>query len=249
MKTPKRDLLTSYQENPVSLTNVKVDRRGSDLSSQLLEVFKSQLQLEKRIERVKIDLSLRTDFNLIDTFRIFDTQGKGWVTPEEIRAGLTSNVFNLAVSSRDIALYMSRYDRDRDGRLRYSEFCDSFLPIDPFHASLLAKKAPLLGGSSLQTLRQELLFYPETRETLIACWRLHFENEREAERLRSHINGSIPRLDLYQCFQEIDSKSDGYIDTQEVILNSSNIAIAQGPVPSSRGIRLGEGDMRAHRQV
>lgn len=73
MKTPKRDLLTSYQENPVSLTNVKVDRRGSDLSSQLLEVFKSQLQLEKRIERVKIDLSLRTDFNLIDTFRIFDT--------------------------------------------------------------------------------------------------------------------------------------------------------------------------------
>ena len=185
MKTPKRDLLSSYQENPVTLTNVKLDNRPPDLSGQLMEIFRSQLLLEKRIERVKIDLSLRTDFNLIDTFRIFDTQGKGWVTPEEIRAGLTSNVFNLAVSSRDIALYMSRYDRDRDGRLRYSEFCDSFLPIDPFHASLLAKKAPLLGGTALQTLRQELLFYPETRETLIACWRLHFENEREAERLRS----------------------------------------------------------------
>jgi len=27
--------------------------------------------------------------------------------------------------------------------LKYSEFCDSFLPTDPFHASLLAKKAPL----------------------------------------------------------------------------------------------------------
>jgi hypothetical protein len=40
-------------------------------------------------------------------------------------------------------LYLSRYDKDKDGRLKYSEFCDSFLPIDPFHASLLAKKAPL----------------------------------------------------------------------------------------------------------
>lgn len=105
--------------------------------------------MEKRLERVKIDLSLRTDFNLIDTFRIFDTEGKGWISPEEIRNGLTSSLFNLAVSSRDISLYMTRYDRDRDGKLRYSEFCDSFLPIDRFHASLLAKKAPLLGGSSI----------------------------------------------------------------------------------------------------
>lgn len=248
MKTPKRDLLSSYQENPVSLTNVKLEARA-DLAGQLMEVFKSQLLLEKRIERVKIDLSLRTDFNLIDTFRIFDTQGKGWVTPEEIRAGLTSSVFNLAVSSRDIALYMSRYDRDRDGRLRYSEFCDSFLPIDPFHASLLAKKAPLLGGTALQTLRQELLFYPETRETLIACWRLHFENEREAERLRSQISGSFPRLDLYQCFQEIDSKNDGYIDTQEVIPFFLTLFLVEGPFPAPRGVRLGEGDLRPDRPV
>ena len=38
---------------------------------------------------------------------------------------------------------MKRYDKDEDGKLKYSEFCDSFLPTDSFHASLLAKKAPL----------------------------------------------------------------------------------------------------------
>lgn len=107
-----------------------------------MSIFKVQLELEKRLERAKVDLSLRTDFNLIDSFRIFDSHGKGWVSPEEVRAGL-ADVFNVAVSTKEMHLYMCRYDKDKDGRLKYSEFCDSFLPIDPFHASLLAKKAPL----------------------------------------------------------------------------------------------------------
>lgn len=86
---------------------------------------------------------------------------------------------------------MARYDRDRDGRLKYSEFCDSFLPIDPFHASLLAKKAPMhfinmiLYHLASSITRKDLLYSPETKEILIKCWRMHFENEREAERIRN----------------------------------------------------------------
>jgi hypothetical protein len=44
--------------------------------------------MEKTIELLKIDLSLRADFNLIDAFRVFDQQGKGWITSEEIQTGL-----------------------------------------------------------------------------------------------------------------------------------------------------------------
>jgi Ca2+-binding EF-hand superfamily protein len=168
------------------------------------------------LERVKVDLSLRTDFNLIDTFRIFDTQGKGWVTPDELRSGLLA-VFNLSVTGREIHLYMSRYDRDRDGRLRYSEFCDSFLPTDPFHASLLAKKAPLqVTNIQSSQIRRDLLFYPETRELLETCWRMHFDHEKEAEMIRQQIASVSPRFDCYQCFQLIDSRSDGQIDPSEV---------------------------------
>ena len=43
----------------------------------------------------------------------------------------------------ELLLFMQRFDKDKDNNLRYSEFCDAFLPIDSFHASLLAKKAPL----------------------------------------------------------------------------------------------------------
>jgi Ca2+-binding EF-hand superfamily protein len=60
----------------------------------MVNLFRDQLELEKRLERVKIDLSLRTDFNLIDAFRIFDAEGKGWININEIKEGLSLlNIF------------------------------------------------------------------------------------------------------------------------------------------------------------
>ena len=38
-------------------------------------------------------MTLRTDFNLIDAFRIFDSDGKGWVSAEEIMQALA--MFNI----------------------------------------------------------------------------------------------------------------------------------------------------------
>ena len=59
-----------------------------------------------------MDLSLRTDFNLIDAFRIFDTDGKGWVTASEIKEGLVH--FNIFIQPEDISFIMARYDKDAD---------------------------------------------------------------------------------------------------------------------------------------
>lgn len=136
--------------------------------------------MEKRLERIKIDLTLRTDFNLIDAFRVFDLDGKGWVTIAEVKDGLA--LFNIYANIDDLKLYFCRYDKDEDGKLRYSEFCDSFLPTDAFHASLLAKKAPL--HMYHMQLERDKIFYPETRELFILCWNIHLQNESEAEKIR-----------------------------------------------------------------
>jgi len=66
-------------------------------------------------------------------------------------------------------------------------------------------------------MRKDLIFYPETREILIACWRMHFEHETQAERLRQQ---NIPQsFDYYQCFLLLDTKNDGAIDSEEVRIN------------------------------
>ena len=43
----------------------------------MLTVLMRQLDLEKQVEKAKVDLSLKTDFNLIDAFRMFDPAGTG----------------------------------------------------------------------------------------------------------------------------------------------------------------------------
>ena len=37
----------------------------------------------------------------------------------------------------DIDLFLARYDRDQDSKLRFSEFCDAFTPLDRMHAQLI----------------------------------------------------------------------------------------------------------------
>ena len=59
-----------------------------ELELQLATLFRDQLELERALESAKVDLSLRTDFNLIDAFRVFDVLGKGWITASEIKEGL-----------------------------------------------------------------------------------------------------------------------------------------------------------------
>ena len=55
-----------FEDQPRNLS------KDLELESAIVSLFRAQLELEKRLERMKVDLALRTDFNLIDTFRIFD---------------------------------------------------------------------------------------------------------------------------------------------------------------------------------
>lgn len=40
------------------------------------------------MERAKIDLAIRSDFNLDDAFKMFDTVGRGYITVFELEDGL-----------------------------------------------------------------------------------------------------------------------------------------------------------------
>jgi Ca2+-binding EF-hand superfamily protein len=115
--------------------------RAAESEDHMFFVLVKQLDLEKVLERAKVELSLMTDFNLIDAFRMFDPDGTGAASHSAIRQVL--NELNCRHKEEELLLFMERFDRDKDGAVRYSEFCDAFLPIDSFHASLLAKKAPL----------------------------------------------------------------------------------------------------------
>jgi Ca2+-binding EF-hand superfamily protein len=62
--------------------------------------------------------------------------GRGSLTLGELYNGLV-NQFELVPSQDEIELFFLRYDKDRDGRLRFTEYCNAFIPLDGHFAAML----------------------------------------------------------------------------------------------------------------
>ena len=118
------------------------------------------------------------------------------------------------MTDEELTLFVKRFDKDGDNKLRYSEFCDAFLPSDSFHASLLAKKAPLTMYP--QTLMpREQVFYPETTSLFLNTWTTHLQNEIEAEKLRLFTQKK-KGFSIHSSFYLVDLNKDHYIDKDDV---------------------------------
>ncbi len=86
-----------------------------------------------------MQLSHRNDFNLFDAFRIFDLDGKGYLTHYDLRAGL--NDIGVHSNNEELDLFFARYDKNQDKIIRFSEFCDAFTPLDSYYGSLLNRRS------------------------------------------------------------------------------------------------------------
>ena len=75
------------------------------------------------------------DFNLMDVFQMIDVNGKGWVSGAELAEAITD--LGVFVNRDDVYLFVRRYDKDSDGRLLYSDFCDAFTPRTGSHGQVL----------------------------------------------------------------------------------------------------------------
>jgi len=81
--------------------------------------------LEKDLEVMKINLSLREDFNLLDAYALLDVKGNTTVSRSELRNALLS--FKICMTDDDLNLLFSQYSID-GSVLTYSNFSDAFLP-------------------------------------------------------------------------------------------------------------------------
>jgi Ca2+-binding EF-hand superfamily protein len=80
----------------------------------------------------------KPDFNLFDAFRIFDIDSRGWISQTDVKYGL--NDIGVFPALEELDLFFKRYDKDQDGRIRFSEFCDAFTPAENYYATLLNRR-------------------------------------------------------------------------------------------------------------
>lgn len=106
-------------------------RRVFDIETQvrLNRVFRIHLDSERVAESLRQRLNRNPSFNLYDAFKAVDKSNDGVITLDEFRSMLQDH--GLYATTKDLESLMDRYDKDRDGRVSYSEFVQEVRPKSP----------------------------------------------------------------------------------------------------------------------
>jgi len=88
--------------------------------------MKQFVKIENALEQSKQELALKPDFNLCDHFRIFDQNQNAYITTSDLERGL--RFFNVYPSREELYLFYRNLDNDNDGRLKFMDLSEAFLP-------------------------------------------------------------------------------------------------------------------------
>jgi Ca2+-binding EF-hand superfamily protein len=175
-----------------------------ETESEIAAGLKEQAGIEADIERAKENLAMKPDFNLYDAFRHIDTKSYGNVNALELKYALED--MGVYAHMDEIDLFFSRYDKNRNGRISFSEFCDAFSPADAYYASMLNRRS---SNSAYPA------FSYSTTCDFKEAWRTHFRCEASHERLRQRLRRN-PYFNSHEAFKACDIDENGKISKFEV---------------------------------
>lgn len=108
--------------------------------AELLDALKQIVFCEREAESAKIELALKSDFNVLDAFRMLDIRNIGSFTPNDLIDGLTANLGFTDFTQEDVTLFFRKFDRSRKGRISLSEYSSAYLPFSREYAQLVTDR-------------------------------------------------------------------------------------------------------------
>ena len=222
--TNNKKLIKSYD----MLKNIKNENKDVNKNkneyeeNQFIEYLKQAMIHESKIEQLKINLSLRSDFNWEQVFRIFELEGRGFLSKEDLIIGF--NKFGIYPKDSDISLILKRYDLKKEGFISYPNFFDLIVPFSKYHRIMVDKR---------KINEENVLFSPNdfSRETL-DCIRNLFVSIFNGEFILNKMKESFTSLKIKfnDIFQLMDPIESGYLGEKELaiflqkngIFNNSN---------------------------
>jgi len=213
--SPYKSLYASYYKDTTPSKKLEFQptltpTKTRQLASELALALEEQISYERKFEHAKEELTLQSDFNLMDGFRVFDTEGKGFVTLSEFYQGLKDFGVN-AIYSDAIALF-KRLDRDNDGRVRYSEYCFLFTPKNVEYEKILTSRPPY---HMHHLIEKNVYFTTATRIAYRNVLEIALDHERALEKIRYRLKNSI-YFNVFDAFNILDTQGKGQISLSSV---------------------------------
>jgi Ca2+-binding EF-hand superfamily protein len=165
---------------------------------------------ERELEAAKTALTLKSDFNLVDAFNIFDVNRDGQIDAHELRHGLSA--IGVHPTSEDIELFVTRYDKSGDRRLNRTEFAVAFLCLDAHYCSTLERRA---SNYRCPGYRADDCFFSDTANVHRDLWRVHFKTEHLGESVRQKMKRN-PYFNDFEAFNSLDLDGSGGVSAQEI---------------------------------
>jgi len=83
--------------------------------------------IELEVEETREGLANEKQFNIYETFRYMDKHSRGYIYVKDLLDGLRQLGLKEVVES-DVVLLFKRFDLDRSGTLKFSEFSNMAVP-------------------------------------------------------------------------------------------------------------------------
>lgn len=155
--------------------------RGSgceDEEQYFVNLLQKIMYVESQLEKEKINLAKKGDFNVEDVFRIFDREGKDYLTDNDLKEGL--NTLSIEPTENDMKLLKKRYDLTNKGCISYSDFFDMLVPFEREFRAMVENRKP----NSCCPANAPNVFSDETLYTLTNLIKLMINYERKLNDLK-----------------------------------------------------------------
>lgn len=129
-----------YLMSTKNINTPNISISNSIEETKFVDYLKYIIQTEESIEDRKTDLALRHDFNIENSFRIFDYDNQGIITPQKLKQGLFK--LEIYVSDTDINILMNKYDSQRQGQLAYGDLFDMLSPFEKDLRCMVENRKP-----------------------------------------------------------------------------------------------------------
>ena len=176
--------------------------------------FRELIDGEMEIESYKINLALKEDFNCEDFFRLFEFEGQGYITSEDLNYGL--NLLNLKSNEQTIKLLMKRFDLLKENKLNYGDFFDMIVSFQRSYRNLIEKRIPL-------SKNPENILDSIDKRT-ISCFKVLLlsiiEFEYRINNIRKKLN--LDENKIKELFDIIDINNKGFLVYDDLIKHLLN---------------------------
>ena len=195
-------------KNNINNINNNTNLNINDIN-QFNEYFNILIKGEKVIELYKVQLALKNDFNCEDIFRLFEYDGRGFISFEDLKYGL--DLLDSRVNEYIISLLMNRFDLRKKGHINYADFFDMIVPFQRSYRNLVEARIPLSNDPKniLNILDKNTISCLKTLFDYIIEYELRINDLRKK---MNHLKKNIPEF-----FKLIDINNLGYFEYSDLI--------------------------------